>query len=39
MHADERMAFGRAVFQIRMALIIHVMEEAHCLPQVRVSVM
>ena len=38
-NADEWMAFARAVFQIRMALIIHVMEEAHCLPQVRISAM
>ena len=38
-NADEWMAFGRAAFQIRMALIIHVMEKANCLPQVRVGAM
>ena len=31
-NADEWMAFGRAAFQIRMALIIHVMEKAQLPP-------
>jgi hypothetical protein len=36
-NADERMTFGRAVFRVWMALVIHVVEQANRLPQVRVG--
>ena len=34
--ADERVTFRRALLLVRMPLVIHVVEQAHRLPQIRI---